>query len=102
MGATLEDFLNEQLVIIFDDDDDMTYEIYILRLSSISFFFSFDLYKNVNCEKLYIRNICIENAYEFRMWEGGSGLYIMGTHQDARVSKSSRKAIFRGPLKNEH
>lgn len=32
----------------------------------------------------------------------GSGLYIMGTHQDARVSKSSRKAIFRGELKNVH
>ena len=32
----------------------------------------------------------------------GTGLYIMGTHEDARVSKSSRKAIFRGPLKNEN
>lgn len=30
----------------------------------------------------------------------GTGLYVMATHQDARVSKSSRKAIFRGELRN--
>ena len=32
-----------------------------------------------------------------------AGFYIMGTHPDARVSKSSRKSLFRGELKNaEH
>ena len=30
----------------------------------------------------------------------GTGLYFMGTHQDSRVSKGSRKALFRGELKN--
>ena len=33
----------------------------------------------------------------------GSGLYIMSSNPDARVSKSSRKQLFRGELRNvEH
>lgn len=33
----------------------------------------------------------------------GTGFYIMFSHPDARISKSSRKNLFRGELKNaEH
>mmetsp|Transcript_373 Transcript_373/g.526 ORF Transcript_373/g.526 Transcript_373/m.526 type:complete len:102 (-) Transcript_373:74-379(-) len=31
----------------------------------------------------------------------GAGLYFMLTHPDSRFSKASRKALFRGELKNE-
>lgn len=31
----------------------------------------------------------------------GSGTYIMATHPDSRVSKTSRKSLFRGEIKDE-
>ena len=34
-------------------------------------------------------------------FSSGTGLYMVATSPDARVSKSSRKAIFRGELKDE-
>lgn len=34
-------------------------------------------------------------------FSAGVGISIMASHPDARVSKSSRKSIFRGELKGE-
>ena len=83
IGTSLEGFLNKHFdIIYYYDDRKYKYKNKIHSLSrtsrsDFSFDFSFELNENVNCEKLFIKNICIENPYDFKMFDSYLGLEIV-------------------------
>lgn len=61
--TSLEEFLNEHVKQIFNSDD---YEDFITEINSINnsiFTFRINFDKNVNIEKLCIKNLCIKSIY---------------------------------------
>ena len=78
IGTSLEGFLNKHFDIMYAYDDDYEYKNKIYSLSRTSTLeLSFNLNENVNCEKLFIKNICIENPYDFVMRDSYLGLEIV-------------------------